>query len=461
MYWKNLFEIIQTDEKLHFLEELLEKNETIRSQFIARFKRESTEDSSITKEVLIRFYEEEKAEILEKLEALDFVNFDWEDYIPPHGGYIPEYEACTHLAEDMVQDVLSGPVDEIMSYIRNGQIAEGSMLFAATYQACTEAYYEENYAFDNTEEAFLELFQPAYDDLLKEIKSVITNPHQVLQLFHALFSQYSGFNQDLKYFEPLLQVLIQNNALASDVKIIINQYNIDEETLPRLLLQIHELMGNQEYWLNHAESYYTKDKEIAEKLMSYYLKENREAFLRIAEEVFNTYKYTFDLSILQNLDVKANRELYKKILSRHVECKENIDDYKILSELLSPEEKEIFFAKMWNKVFLTKIFEFEKMYDRILQLVHSHNDAWEFNEIIQPILPIYPTECLSVLQNKIIRSLNNERGRSAYQRIVSWIKLILEIPGASAKAQDIIRITYAHKPNLPALKDEMKTAGLV
>ncbi len=119
------------------------------------------------------------------------------------------------------------------------------------------------------------------------------------------------------------------------------------------------------------------------------------------------------------------KELYKKILSRHVECKENIDDYKILSELLSPEEKEIFFAKMWNKVFLTKLFDFEKMYDRILQLVHSHIDAWEFNEIIQPILPIYPTECLSVLQNKINRSLNNERGRSVYQRIVSWIKLIL------------------------------------
>ncbi|MDQ3536570.1 MAG: hypothetical protein M3421_13195, partial [Bacteroidota bacterium] len=210
MYWKNLFEIIPTDEKLLFLEELLGKNEAICSQFIARFKRESTGDSSITKEGLIRLYEEEKAEILEKLEALDFVNFDWEDYIPRHGGYIPDYEASTHLAEDMVQDVLRCPVEEIMSYIRNGQVAEGSMLFAATYQACTEAYYEENYAFDDTEEAFLELLQPAYNDLLKETKSVITNPHQVLQLFHALFSQYSGFNQDLKYFEPLLQVLIQN-----------------------------------------------------------------------------------------------------------------------------------------------------------------------------------------------------------------------------------------------------------
>ncbi len=50
MYWKNLPDVITTDEKLLFLEELLEKNASVQAQFVSRFKRESITDLSLTKE---------------------------------------------------------------------------------------------------------------------------------------------------------------------------------------------------------------------------------------------------------------------------------------------------------------------------------------------------------------------------------------------------------------------------
>lgn len=141
--------------------------------------------------------------------------------------------------------------------------------------------------------------------------------------------------------------------------------------------------------------------------MAYYLEEDKGSFLKISEEIFNTYKHTFDRFILENLDINADREFY----------------------------------------------------DRILQLVHSQPDSWDFNEIISPILGIYPKECLVVLQHKILQSLEKERGRSSYRSIVSWIVLLRKIPAASEKAHEIIMMAYHHKPNLPALKDEMKRAG--
>ncbi len=460
MKWKDLSDIITTDEKLLFLEELLEKNESVRAQFLARFKRESKDDPSLTKESLLHFFEEGKSGILQELEALDLVDIDWEYYVPRHSGYIPDYEAQTHMAEDMVMEVLSNPGEEIISCIRQGNVAEGAMLFVAVYQACTEACYEENYAFDDTEAEFLDLFQPVYENMLLEIKSVITNHDQILLFFDALFTQYSGFGEDLKYFEPLLKTLIQDEKLAGEVKELMIQYQIEEEFLPQLVLMIHGLMGNRENWLDHAKTYYRKDKELAEKLMAYYLEQDRDLFLGIAEEVFITYKYTFDRFILENLDVKVDREFYKTVLSRITASNEDIKDYTILKELLTPEEKEVFFAGIWNKVFLMKIFEVEKSYERILQMVHSDPDSWDFNEIIRPILGIYPKECLEVLQHKIHQSLEKERGRSSYQRIVSWIVLHQKIPGASEKTSEIIRMAYHYKPNLPALKDEMRRAGL-
>ncbi len=461
MYWKSLMEILPTEDKVLFLEELLEKNEPVRSQFVSRFKRETSEDPFLTKDSLLSYFEQEKAGILRELESLDFVDFDWENYIPRHSGYIPDYEACTHLGEDMVEQVLSGPREEILDFVRQGKVAEGAILLAAVYQACTEAYYEENYAFDDTEDEFLSLFHPTYEAMLEELKSVILNDTQNLVFFDALLCQYTGFEKDLKYFEPLLKPLVQNGKIAGEVLELLAKHQIGEENFPQLVLRIYELMDNRELWLAHARRSFGQEKELAEKLMAHYLeKGDRANFLTTAEEVFTIYPHTLDQYILENLDINQQRDFYKKVLRRITESGRELTAYKTLKELLSPQEKELFYTGIRDKVFLARIFEVENRYDRILQMVYNNPDSWDLNEMILPILPVYPTECFGVLENKISKSLANERGRSAYTRIVGWITLLGKIPGKSEKAKDIITKTYHHKPNLPALRDEMRKAGL-
>jgi hypothetical protein len=76
MDWKRILDVLTIEDKVLFLEELLEKNERVRSQFLSRFRRESFGDPSLTKASLLRLYDEEKAGILNELEGLNFVDFE-------------------------------------------------------------------------------------------------------------------------------------------------------------------------------------------------------------------------------------------------------------------------------------------------------------------------------------------------------------------------------------------------
>ena len=55
------------------------------------------------KEDIISEYENYKDET----EGLNLEDFDWEDYTPRHSGYIPEWAATQHLAEEEAEFVYS------------------------------------------------------------------------------------------------------------------------------------------------------------------------------------------------------------------------------------------------------------------------------------------------------------------------------------------------------------------
>jgi hypothetical protein len=103
----------------------------------------------------------------------------------------------------------------------------------------------------------------------------------------------------------------------------------------------------------------------------------------------------------------------------------------------------------------------EELYDDIKSIVEKNNNYQDFAEIITPILDVYPESCFRKIEDMTKNTLLYERGRHIYTKISSWLKLAEEIPGFNAESQRLIQQTYTHKPNLPALKDEMRKAGLV
>jgi hypothetical protein len=90
-----------------------------------------------------------------------------------------------------------------------------------------------------------------------------------------------------------------------------------------------------------------------------------------------------------------------------------------------------------------------------------HSTNHDYEKIIRPILQEFPEFCFENIKNRATQTIENERGRHIYQRIASWLKLLQQIPGFKNEKIQLIMQLYNHKPNLPALKDEMRKAGLV
>jgi pantothenate kinase len=58
--------------------------------------------------------------------------------------------------------------------------------------------------------------------------------------------------------------------------------------------------------------------------------------------------------------------------------------------------------------------------------------------------------------------MNREkRSRSTYQKMAEWLVYSKEIEGQENRVNMLVKELYGHKPNLPALKDEIRKAGLV
>jgi hypothetical protein len=74
---------------------------------------------------------------------------------------------------------------------------------------------------------------------------------------------------------------------------------------------------------------------------------------------------------------------------------------------------------------------------------------------------VYPEFCFNQISSKARRTIETERGRSVYQRVVKWLKLADAIPGYKTQNRILVRELYNHKPNLPALRDELRQGGLI
>ncbi len=87
--------------------------------------------------------------------------------------------------------------------------------------------------------------------------------------------------------------------------------------------------------------------------------------------------------------------------------------------------------------------------------------TWHFEEIITPILNIFPHESFKIIQLKIIQTIENKKGGLWYQRICRWFHLAKRILNREDETRNLIHEVYNHQPALPALKDEIRKAELV
>jgi hypothetical protein len=232
--------------------------------------------------------------------------------------------------------------------------------------------------------------------------------------------------------------------------------------LPELVLLLNKKSGNTEAWLQSAEQFYRNNATVAKQLLEYYFEADKDLFIKTARELFHYDNYLWAGFLQQYVSPQLDENLFVCVFRQLTIHKSEIEYYNKIRDYLSEAGlTDLLNELKYNKAFIVKILEVEERYEEIKTLVEQNPDDWQYADIIVPILTIYPDFCFRHIINRVEGTLENNRGRSVYERIVSWLLLTQRIPGFDIEKRELINKIYNHKPNLPALKDEMRKAGLV
>lgn len=467
MDFNEIFHSTAEDIKLKFLNAIIRHNKNLQYEFLNFTKQKNTNNEDIPKKHFIHQITEVQEQYQESFESVDLENPDWDNYNSPHSGYIEEWEQYQQASEQEFEKIFDELKSEAIDCIIQQRIDDLTGLLLGLYEACLNAEIADDVgSFDTVNDHLTEEHKRIMLEIVDKIElSAISSSkvNAVIQLFFEYCdAEYPGNPHFPNYFEPLLLALADISDQPGKLLLLIDESKTGRDALPQLVLLLNKNAGNNTEWLQSAQQYYLTDNEVAKQLLDYYFENDKSKFTTTAHELFNTDKQYWSAFLQNKVDVKTDKALYFKVFYQLTVIENELRYYHKIREYLSPSDFNKLLSDIkWSKVFVVKILEVEKKYEEIKQIVEQNPNDWGYIELITPILPVYPAFCFNNIRAKVENALQNKRGRSTYGRVVTWLQLTKAIPGHEVQARELIIQLYNHKPNLPALRDEFRSGGLL
>lgn len=453
--------------KVKYLDAIIKNNSALKSEFKSFVTQET---GALVEGSLIAFKQtisETTSKYLKLFESVDTENPDWDHYRPPYDGYIEEWEAYQFASEQEFESIFSGfysaATDKIIQQKPDELVAMLSGLFQAVKSADVA---DEVYSFEDVNEFLLEKFHETTDLLVEKLRlCAIANPSIVatFKLFFSYISEAVKLSvSELDYIEPVLITLVERSDSPEEISHMMFSHQIDQEILPVFSLLLSKLAGNQEKWLQTALNLYQKSETVARELLLFYRENDLAAFISLAKEVFKTPSSSWADFLAPYIKADMDQALYVSVFLTLLQSEQKLDYYKKIREYLSEGEYQSLINNIqYNTDFMVELYVFDGQHEKIKSLIETRSNLWNFSQLIEPLLIIYPDYCFQKIKNMTEKALNTERGRSIYKEIARWLVLAKKIPGQQHNTMQLIINTYNYKPNLPALKDEMRKAGVI
>ncbi len=467
MDFKEIFENTSEQIKLKFFDAIIKHNKKLQEEFVNFSNQNDKNNEQMSFKSFLKKIAETQEQYLEEFKNIDLENPDWDNYNPPHSSYIEEWEQYQQASEQEFEQVFEYFKSKAIDIIIQQQIDDLIANLLGLYKVCLKVEIEDEVgSFDDVNEFLTDEHKRIMLDIIDKIKMSAVSSHKVnpaIKLFFDYCSaEYTGNQSYPKYFEPLILALADFSDQPNKILSYIDASKVDREAMPQLVLLLNKNAGNKTDWLQSAQQYFLKDNEVAKQLLDYYFENDKNSFIKTAYELFDIDKQYWSRFLQNKVDPQLAKSLYFKVFYQLTISEEKIEYYHKIKADLSPSDFSRLISEInWNKVFIVKILEVEQKFEDIKQIVEKNKNDWKFEELIKPILRVFPVFCFNTIKSKTENTLANERGRSTYQRIVSCLQLAKDIPGYEAKTKELIRELYNYKPNLPALKDEMRMGGLV
>ena len=268
MKFENIYSKTPNNLKIKFLDAIIAHNKDLRNEFIAFTQGSNHVVSELTYDNFLEIVHAIQSQYTKLFEMVDTENPDWENYHPPHSGYIEEWVAYQSASEQEFEAIFdefrSCAVDKII-----GQEPAGLMaMLIGLYEATQDAEVIDNVdSFDDINEYLLLEHTNMMNSLIEKLRLSAVSENVIPIAFKLFFNycetEYHGNSHFAAHFEQLLIALAEKFDNAQQLLDLLNQTQTEDQSLPELILFLNKNAGNHVEWLKAALQSYRSNMPVA------------------------------------------------------------------------------------------------------------------------------------------------------------------------------------------------------
>ena len=462
---------IASKKKLDFLEQLLLKDSDLQQQFIEFAHVRSHDLDTLT-----------AVNIDAVRDALwgDIAAIDVDDAMESgcHYGYYYDDDGTT--GDAILEKIFAPHLDAALRFADKGNYLDAFRSLLAIYELRvieTPDVQDDNYyVFGESIEEYIEdQISSALSSFDTHMRHKVLSVDVVRKMIDSFFERYGHFSAsdnakegqyNIAHFTSIFEHLVDQPETARYLLDKLRLHDLDRHVeSASIVLHCAERMEDDALYLDTANAFFMDDKNVALRLQrKYHERDMGDELARVSRMLLETKDNAeYALFVIEHIDREAFRSLYIDALKIYTQAERSFEHYQLLREYLTPEERLIFIESVndrFSEMFYIQLLEREKAYQSILEYVEQHSDNYRLDAMVKPILFIYPEKVFAIIKAQCNR-LIERRGRSAYAKASQLLRIVAPVPETQGALQTYVRTLYNHQPRLPALRDELRKAGLV
>ncbi len=474
--FNNLYQSLSEKDKSDYLLKLLESSSTLKSDFIRYF--ESRYEKIRLNTVLPFSFDDQETLIIEKaesvteiLEELDFEETDWDRW---HGSdhYVPDYEIAQVVAENEASEIFDEFIQDLKIVLQTGNLTDIISDFSAVFHgiACAEINDPDCNLGDPANEYFvgelINLIKENQKSLAMRVFAEIDYQNALELAFRFDELHYGDEKDYLKFISGLLIATVKNKDLAQSIWAAKAKFNGRLNLVPEFLNKVTRLIGDKKIWVESMESCFLQNLESSMDIMEHYYENKIDEFEKAAPRLWETFRSNV-LDYLLDRVVKGT-PFHITLLKNNASQKGDSASLELLKQYITPKEIEEFIDLMVASNTKARFYAHEKLFDKLIILInvncleyHRTYSMIDFNKVIPYLFDDRPIIAWKMIQKMITMNMASiKRSRDTYVYIANLLIVAKKIDGIDQEIRTLTLSLYYNKPNLPALKDEFRKAGL-
>ncbi|MBE0638542.1 MAG: hypothetical protein IH598_08480 [Bacteroidales bacterium] len=458
---------VKTAAKDDFLFELMHSNDRLLMRFEEFVKSFDPGTNHVRRELNVISFEDELQQAYEAfkegLEELDFEHLSLEKWRSEPGEYLDDHEVKKEVAKSLAFDYFEAWRMDIMTEISSGYHYQGLAMIAGMMAGALEARIHDPHLNlgDPPNLVFIEWIEKELDKLIKDgFEDLPAEDSDILTISESLFQFAKNHSIGLlKHLPQFYDTLVKTPELAKSLIASLDENSIPLQIIPKLADLLTTKTGDEQIWLNFAETIFPDDFDLAKELLDYYYNRIPEDFEHMAMIAFKHHGLVLADYLAGKMKEGSPLFCSYQLARAGFEC--SISIYEQARKYISRNEGIAFAKEHPDFEFKLGILTKEEAWDDILLMAKSKQAADQLNDLLPPIMKHFPDDCLAIIESNAAHSFKHHRNRDGYSRLVGFLKLGTEIPGKDEEIKTLINYYVNISPRLPALKDELRNYGFL